>query len=152
MDMRNFLEALDTTEGNFLFEGKEGAQVPAEIKKGLENFGIKESEYKWIYKPDDYDLVVLEHKDGGDKGGKWSVVFLTEAEVSGDDDEEDIFGESLKLLGEESDVGMRVIDQAEGNFLDTVNLCIEIASGKGYKGGFTQNKIKQAMKTAEKKS
>lgn len=151
MDMRNFLEALDKTEGKFLFEGKEGEQVPAEFKKGLEAFGIKKSDYKWIYKPDDYDLVVLEHKEGGKEGGNWSVVFFTEAEMGGDE-EEDIFGESLKMLGEDADVGMKVIDQAEGNFLETVNLCIEIASGKGYKGGFTQNNIKQAMKSAEKKS
>jgi hypothetical protein len=146
MDIRNFLEELESKGGSLLFEeGKEGEKIDDAFKKGLAAAGVKS---QWAYQPEGYDLVVLEHDKDGEKPNSWSVVFFTEAEVGKpDEDEEDIFGEAMN----EAEVGMKVIDQVKGNFLDIVQLCIELASNKAYKGGFTAAKIKQAAQKAKAK-
>lgn len=145
--MRSFLEELEQRGGNLLFEeGKEGAKVDKAFQDELQEKGIK---YSWIYQPEGYDLVVMEHDKDGEKPGSWSMAFFTEAEKAGaDDDEEDIFGEA-KI--NEAEVGMKIIDQTKGNFLDIVQLAIEVASNKSYKQGFTAANLKQAISKAKTK-
>ena len=145
-NIKQFLEALDQS-GGLLFEGegKEGEKIDAGFKAALK--GEKVSSV-WAYQPEGYDLVVLEHDKDGEKKDSWSVVFFTEAEMAGDEPEEDIFKEELDEA-EKAKVGMKIVDSVKGNFLDIVQLCIELASKKQYKGGFTSMKIKQAASAAK---
>lgn len=142
-NIRQFLEALDRTGGLLFEEGKEGEKIDAEMKVGIKSAGLSTI---WAYQPEGYDLVVMEHDKDGEKKDSWSVAFFTEAEMAGKDEpEEDIFKESLN----EAKVGMKMIDQVKGTFLDIVQLCIELASKKQYKGGFTAQKVKAAAAAAK---
>lgn len=143
MNMKEFLEHLETG-GQLLGEGRE--KLNQQETAALKAAGITNP--KWTYKPEDYDLIVAQLTEGGNKGGKWAVVYLTEAEIGDDEDEEDIFGESLsRVLGE--DIGLKVLEVVEGDFLETVQLCIETAQSKGAEGGFTQSKVKELKTKAE---
>lgn len=148
MEIRSFLEEMDKRGDNLLFEeGKEGAKVDKAFQDEIKEKGVK---YSWIYQPEGYDLVVMEHDKDGEKPGSWSMAFFTEAEKAapGEDDEEDIFGEA-KI--NEAEVGMKMLNQTKGNFLDIVQLAIEVASNKAYKQGFTAANLKQAMTKAKAK-
>ncbi len=149
MGIKNFLEEMEERTGNPLFEGegKEGEKVDSAFKEELKEKGIK---YTWVYQPEGYDLVVMEHDKDGEKPGSWSVAYFTEAEKGGADDEEDLFGEDINSVLKE-EVGMKLLNQAKGNFLDTVQLAIEIASNKAYKGGFTAANIKAAQAKSKSK-
>lgn len=147
-NLRDFLEAMENS-GNLLFEegGKEGEKIDASVKKALVDSKIS---YLWAYQPANYDLVVLEHEKDGEKKSSWSTVFFTEAELgTKGEPEEDIFKESLNEA--KAAVGMKIVDQAKGNFLDTVQLCIELASNKQYKGGFTAQKAQKAVSASKSK-
>jgi hypothetical protein len=144
MEIRDFLETLDNSNGNLLFEagGQEGEKIDPKIKKALE--GIKST---WAFHPEGYDLVIMEHDKDGEKPGSWSISFLTEADVGGSaEGEGSLFGESFSLNEE---VGYKVISQEKGNFLDIVNMAIEIASNDKYKKGFTAQNLKQLKAKAK---
>jgi hypothetical protein len=59
--------------------------LPREIVMGLEKAGITESTVQWSYRPEGYDLVVLEHDVNGEKAASWSVAQFTEASVGARD-------------------------------------------------------------------
>lgn len=149
ISMKLFLETLERTNGKMLFEGegKEGAAIDASVKEALKRKDIK---YIWAFQPDDYDLVVLEHNEDGEKPNSWSVVYLTSGDASAAE-EPDIFGESMNEAENEDVV---VLEQVSGNFLQTVQLCIEIASNDNMKGkAFTHkmiNQLKNSVKTSKK--
>jgi len=147
MEIRSFLEEMEKRGDNLLFEeGKEGAKVDKVFQDELKEKGIS---YTWIYQPEGYDLVVLEHDKDGEKPGSWSMAFFTEAEKGPAGDEEEIFGEAR--IDEQTKVGMKMLSQTKGNFLDIVQLAIEVASNKAYKQGFTAAKIKQVLTKAKTK-
>jgi len=149
MEIRSFLEEMEKRgEGNPLFEeGKEGAKVDKGFQDELKEKGIN---YSWIYQPEGYDLVVMEHEKDGEKPGSWSMGFFTEAEkVKPGEEEEEIFGEAL--INEQGEVGMKMLTQTKGNFLDVVQLAIEVASNKTYKQGFSAANVKQALSKAKTK-
>ena len=132
--------------GVLLFEeGKEGEKINPQMKKALEAKGIKAL---WVYQPEGYDLVVMEHDKDGEKPNSWSMAFFTEAEIGGEEGEE-IFKEEENL--DEAEVGMKIVDQVKGNFLDIVQLAIEVASNKKYKKGFSSTMVKQASAAAKAK-
>lgn len=145
IDIRDFLEALENNDGQILTEGKEWDQIPQEFKDALKRAGVTNP--KFAYKPDDYDLVVYQLKEDGSAPDSWGMAFMTEAEIGDDEDEEDLFGESM-LSEQES--GMTVIGKPRtGTFLDIVQLAIEIASNDRYKKKFTPANIKQAISKAK---
>jgi len=149
MEIRSFLEEMEKRgDGNLLFEeGKEGTKVD---KVFLDELKEKKIGYTWIYQPEGYDLVVMEHDKDGEKPNSWSMAFFTEAEkVKPGEEEEEIFGEAR--IDEQGQVGMKMLNQTKGNFLDIVQLAIEVASNKAYKQGFTAAKIKQVMSKAKAK-
>lgn len=145
-NIRQFLETMDQTGGLLFEEGKEGEKIDASMKAALKN---SKAAFQWVYQPEGYDLVVMEHDKDGEKKDSWSVAFFTEAEEAGKEPEEDIFKENLDEA--EAKVGMKMIDQVKGTFLDIVQLCIELASKKQYKGGFTSQKVKAAVSGAKAK-
>lgn len=147
MDMKMFLEELETNDSaSLLGEGKQWNEIPEEFKDALKRQGVTNP--KFAYKPDDYDLVVYQLKEDGSAPGSWGVAFMTEAEFD-DEEEEDLFGESKRIF-EAEDTGMTVVGQPRtGNFLDIVQLCIEVASNDSYKKGFTPSNIKQAITKAK---
>jgi hypothetical protein len=144
-NIRQFLEALDKTGGLLFEEGKEGEKIDGAMKAGIKSAGLSSI---WVYQPEGYDLVVMEHDKDGEKKDSWSVASFTEAEQAGKEPEEDIFKEDLNEA-EKMKVGMKMIDQVKGTFLDIVQLCIELASNKKYKGGFTAQKLKAAASAAK---
>ena len=147
MDIREFLETLDNNNGNLLFEGggQEGDKIDPKIKKAIAAKGLKSS---WAFHPSGYDLVILRHDEDGEKPNSWSIAFLTEAAIGGSaEGEGSLFGESM--LNEE--VGFKIIDHETGNFLEIVNMAIEIASNDKYKKGFTAQNLKQLVGKAKKK-
>lgn len=135
--MKNFLEAYDKCNGKFLFEdGKEGDKIDQKVRDALTAAKIS---YLWSFQPDGYDIVILEHDKNGEKAGSWSIAFLTEAQLGANKkDVEDVFGEGLN----EAEVGFKVLEDSKGNFLDIVNLAIEIAGNEKYKKGFTAQTLK----------
>jgi hypothetical protein len=145
-NMKEFLENMEEGKAALLFEeGKEGEKIDASFKTALSSAKITS---EWAYQPEGYDLVVMEHDKDGEKKGSWSVAFFTEAELAGKEPEEDIFKEGLS----EAKVGLKLVDQIKGTFLDIVQLCIEIASKKGqYKGGFTSKRVAQAVSASKAK-
>jgi len=145
MEIKKFLEEMEDS-GVLLFEeGKEGEKINPQMKKALEAKGIKAL---WVYQPEGYDLVVMEHDKDGEKPNSWSMAFFTEAEIGGEEGEE-IFKEEENL--DEAEVGMKIVDQVKGNFLDIVQLAIEVASNKKYKKGFSSTMVKQASAAAKAK-
>jgi hypothetical protein len=151
MDMKDFLTEMEESGGQLLAEGKEGDQVPKQYTEALKrDKAIDKTDYEWIYKPDDYEVVITKLKGGDEKkGGKWAVHFFTEAEVGGEEGEESLFGEGLdKILGEAEET-LAVLDSVEGDFLSTVKLCIEIAQNKQFKKGATKQMVKQAKQKAK---
>jgi len=143
MNVRNFLEALDQSSEKQLFEGgNEGDKIDPRMKESLATAGIK---YIWAFQPEGYDMVILEHDKDGEKSNSWSIAYFTESEVGGGPakDVEDVFGESMIT---EAKVGFKVLDNPKGNFLDIVNLAIEIAGNSKYKQGFTAQNIKTLKK------
>jgi hypothetical protein len=148
-NMKQFLEALEET-GGLLFEegGKEGLEKIDPAKKAaIEGSGAKAS---WAYEPEGYDLVVLEHDKDGEKPKSWSVAFFTEAEARGGE-EEKIFDERMYEAAKKPKLGMKIVNHTFGNFLDIVQLCIELASNKQFKGGFTPQKAQKAVAAAKAK-
>lgn len=149
MEIRNFLSEMEERTGTLLFEGegKENDKVDAAFREEIKEKGIKTT---WMYQPEGYDLVVMEHDKDGEKPGSWSVAYFTEAEKGGED-EEDIFAteDINRVLKEE--VGAKMLDNPKGSFLDVVQLVIEIASNKAYKDGFTAQNIKAASAKAKAK-
>ena len=150
MKIKSFLETLDKNNGNLLFEGgKEGQNIDAKVKTALKTAGIS---YLWAFQPDGYDMVILEHNKDGEKAGSWSAAFFTEAEVGrkpGEEGEtgEELFGESISEFDDysmlsEAEVGYKILDHTKGNFLDIVNLAIEIAENPKYKKGFTSQNLR----------
>ncbi len=148
--MKQFLEALEET-GGLLFEegGKEGIEkIDPGMKAALDAQGIKAT---WAYEPEGYDLVVLEHDKDGEKPKSWSVAFFTEAEARGGE-EEKIFDEKVyEAAAKKPKMGMKIVNHTQGNFLDIVQLCIELASNKQFKGGFTAQKAQKAVSAAKAK-
>jgi hypothetical protein len=88
----------------------------------------------------------MEHDKDGEKKDSWSMAFFTEAELGGEEGEQ-IFKENLN----EAEIGMKMVDQVKGNFLDIVQLAIEVASNKKYKKGFSSQLVKQATSAAKSK-
>jgi len=147
-NMRQFLEALEET-GGLLFEegGKEGVEKIDPAKKAaLDKAGVKAS---WAYEPEGYDLVVLEHDKDGEKPKSWSVAFFTESEERGE--KEKIFDEKMYEAAKKPSAMMKIVNHTLGNFLDIVQLCIELASNKQFKGGFTPQKAQKAVAAAKAK-
>jgi len=138
MKVKNFLEELDRSGGKLLFEGgKEGDKIDAKVKVALKAANIN---YIWAFQPSGYDMVILEHDKNGEKKGSWSTAFFTEAELGAKGETgEELFGEEMIS---EAGVGYKIIDNPSGNFLDIVNLAIEIAGNAKYKKGFTAQNIK----------
>lgn len=154
MDIREFLNALEENleeSGKLaLFEaGAEGSKVPEGVRKSLEAANVPK--YEWVYKPEGYDLVVLEHSKDGEKAGSWGMAFLTEAAIRGAEEtpKKKIFDEELAL--NEAEVGMKVLDYVPGSFLDVVKLAIEVASNKQYKKGFTPSQLTTLKSKAKAK-
>ena len=148
-DMRQFLEAMETMGPGLLFEegGKEGwDKIDPAKKAAVEAAGIKAV---WPYEPEGYDLLVLEHSKDGEQKNSWSVVFFTEAEAASKEPEEKIFDDMMYEAKPAAGV-MKIIEQAKGNFLDTVQLCIELASNKSMKGGFSKAKVSSAVAAAKR--
>ena len=146
MEIKKFLEEMETKGGLLFEEGKEGEKINPGMKKALEAAGVKA---QWVYQPEGYDLVVMEHDKDGEKAGSWSMAFFTEAEIGKGEEEEDIF--KKEDLDEAAEVGMKIVDQVKGNFLDVVQLAIEVASNKKYKKGFSSAMVKQAASAAKAK-
>lgn len=148
MDIRDFLTEIEKSGGNLLSEGKENEQVPAAYRNALErDKGLKKGDYEWLYKPDDYELVVAELKGNN----QWAVYFFTEAEVSDEEGEEDLFGESLRLLDEaddgQADEQLAVLDEMKDGFLPTVKTCMEIAKNQKFKNAeFTKQMVQNVKK------
>lgn len=147
MEIKDFLNEMEQRGGLLFEQGKEGAKVDKVFLDELKRKGIN---FTWPYQPEGYDLVVLEHDKDGEKKGSWSIVFFTEAEISkpGEEEEEEWFKEELI---NEQEVGMKMVDRVDGNFLDIVQLAIEIASNKKYKKGFSSALVKQAETAAKTK-
>jgi hypothetical protein len=156
MDIREFLGALEENVENSgkmaLFEaGAEGSKVPAEFQKALEAANVPK--YDWVYKPEGYDLVVLEHNKDGEKAGSWGMAFFTEAAMRGAEEKaakKKLFAQEEGQLYE-AEVGMKVLDYVPGNFLDIVKLAIEVASNKQYKKGFTPTQLTTLKSKAKAK-
>ena len=149
MEMKSFLEQMEERgeTGNLLFEeGKEGAKVDKAFQDELKEKGLN---YSWIYQPEGYDLVVMEHDKDGEKKGSWSMAFFTQAEKGGAGEEEDWF--KKEGMNEAAEVGMKMLDQVTGNFLDIVQLAIEVASNKKYKKSFSSALVRQAAAAAKSK-
>jgi hypothetical protein len=105
----------------------------------------------------------MENDKDGEKKGSWSIAFFTEAKVDepgkkpglSKKEKMSAFGDSLDLLGNPMNeaVGAAVIKKADGDFLEIVQLAIEIASKKEYKkGGFTAQTVNMAIAAAKSKS
>jgi len=148
MEIKKFLEEMENKSGNLLFEeGKEGEKIDPRMKKALAG-----SKYEWVYQPEGYDLVVMEHDKDGEKKDSWSMAFFTEAEVGAEKEpEEQWFKKVKKESLDEAEIGMKIVDQVKGNFLDIVQLAIEVASNKKYKKGFSSALVKQAASAAKAK-
>ena len=149
-DMRQFLEAMETMGPGLLFEegGKEGWEnIDPNKKAALEAAGIKAL---WPYEPEGYDLIVLEHGKDGEQKNSWSVVFFAEAAAGQKEAPVLDVGEDLVYEAKPMKTVKKILDQAKGNFLYTVQLCIELASNKSMKTGFTAQKVQQAVSAAKK--
>ena len=141
MDLKDFLMVLEDKSGKQI-----DGDVDEKVLKAIKEYGIKDSDYKWIFKPKDYDLVVMERPND-----KWTILFLMEVYKDYKDDDEDIFKEdytpSFEKIILEKEIGYKVVDEVTGDFPYIVTICIEVVTNKSsYKGGFNKANISSLLK------